>query len=135
MTKFDLNCRPCGCRSHTISSFLLSFSFEEGDSHGAAKEKESSNDEIVQIMDSLIIPCRGVKRRRADSSPNQNPEMSRKKVDISGDTWLQILKFLTCPQWMQKCFVCRQINGVAQCNVSRLPMIVLDSAAMYRFFS
>ncbi|KAI1692075.1 hypothetical protein Ddc_23880 [Ditylenchus destructor] len=57
--------------------------------------------------------------------------MPRKTVDISDDTWLEALKFMTFPQWIQKCLVSRQINGIAQRNVSRLPRMVLDSVAMY----
>ncbi|KAI1714668.1 hypothetical protein Ddc_11389 [Ditylenchus destructor] len=80
-------------------------------------------------MDKQNIARRAVKRRRTNSTPNQNP--LRKKVDISDDTWLETLKYLSCLEWSQKCFVSRQINGVAQRNILRLPMMTLHSALMY----
>ncbi|KAI1716925.1 hypothetical protein Ddc_10058 [Ditylenchus destructor] len=82
-------------------------------------------------MDKQNILCRSVKRRQADSPPNRNKRMLRKKVDIPDDTWLETLKFLTCRRWMQKCFVSRQINGIAQRNISRLPKVIVDSVEMY----
>ncbi|KAI1691835.1 hypothetical protein Ddc_24019 [Ditylenchus destructor] len=57
--------------------------------------------------------------------------MLRKQVYISDDTWLETLKFLTLPQWSQKAFVCRQISGIVERNISRLPKLVLDDATMY----
>ncbi|KAI1690814.1 hypothetical protein Ddc_24683 [Ditylenchus destructor] len=84
-------------------------------------------------MDKQNIPRRAVKRRRTNSTPNQNP--LREKVDISDDTWLETLKYLTCLEWSQKCFVSRQINGVAQRNILRLPMMTLHSATMYYRYS
>ncbi|KAI1695334.1 hypothetical protein DdX_19632 [Ditylenchus destructor] len=66
-----------------------------------------------------------------DSSPDQNQRLSRKKVNISGDTWLEALKFLIFPQWSQKRFVCRKINGIAERNISNLSKLVIDSAGMY----
>ncbi|KAI1693901.1 hypothetical protein Ddc_22477 [Ditylenchus destructor] len=85
-------------------------------------------------MEKQNIPCRGVKRRRTNSPANQNPSLQREKVNISGDTWLEALKFMTCPQWMQKCFVSRQINGIVRYSISRLPKMVLDSANMYYIY-
>ncbi|KAI1697306.1 hypothetical protein Ddc_19797 [Ditylenchus destructor] len=85
-------------------------------------------------MDTQNIPCCALKRRPANSSPDQNQQLLRKKVDISGDTWLDALKFLTFPQWSQKRFVSRQINGIAERNISSLPMMVIDSAAMYYIY-
>ncbi|KAI1693359.1 hypothetical protein Ddc_22882 [Ditylenchus destructor] len=82
-------------------------------------------------MDTQNILCHGVKRRRANSPSNQNQRLLREKVNIPDDTWLEALKFLTCPQWSQKRFVSRQINGIAQRNILRLPKMVLDSATMY----
>ncbi|KAI1691906.1 hypothetical protein DdX_21571 [Ditylenchus destructor] len=72
------------------------------------------------------ISLRCVKRHRAKSSRDQN----RGNVNISDDTWLEALKFLTCPQWLQKRFVCRQINGIAERNITRLPKMVLDYVGM-----
>ncbi|KAI1712505.1 hypothetical protein DdX_09594 [Ditylenchus destructor] len=87
-----------------------------------------------KIMDNQNISRRGVKRRRAKSPQNQNTSLQRKKVNILGDTWLEALKFMTGSQWVQKCFVSRQVNGVAQRNISRLPKMVLDSANMYYIY-
>ncbi|KAI1705618.1 hypothetical protein Ddc_15684 [Ditylenchus destructor] len=83
-------------------------------------------------MDSQNIARQGVKHRRVNSSPDQNQRLPRKKVYISGDTWLEALKFMTCPQWMQKRYVSFQINGIAERNISRLPKMILDSAYMYQ---
>ncbi|KAI1701255.1 putative exonuclease GOR [Ditylenchus destructor] len=81
-----------------------------------------------ETMDKRNISCPAVKRRRPNSKPNQNQLC--KKVDLSDDVWFEVLKYLTCLEWSQKCVVSRQINGVAQRNISRLPMMTLDSATM-----
>ncbi|KAI1716926.1 hypothetical protein Ddc_10059 [Ditylenchus destructor] len=95
--------------------------------HGKGQFIKYVAEDEGQIMDKQNILCRSVKRRQADSPPNRNKRMLRKKVDIPDDTWLETLKFLTCPQWLQKCFVSRQINGIAQRNISRLPKVIVDS--------
>ncbi|KAI1703964.1 UDP-glucoronosyl and UDP-glucosyl transferase domain-containing protein [Ditylenchus destructor] len=82
-------------------------------------------------MDTQNISRRGVKHRRSNSPAEQNELLVRKKVDIPDDTWLEALKFLTCPQWSQNRYVCRQIDGIAQRNICRLPKMVLDCASMY----
>ncbi|KAI1702193.1 hypothetical protein DdX_15607 [Ditylenchus destructor] len=76
---------------------------------------------------------RGIKRRRANSSSDEIQRIVREKVHIPDDTWLQALKFLSCTEWSQKRFACRQINGIAQRNISRLPkmMIMTENVAMY----
>ncbi|KAI1701038.1 hypothetical protein DdX_16342 [Ditylenchus destructor] len=66
-----------------------------------------------------------------NSPTEQNERLMRKKVNISDDTYLEAIKFLTCPEWSQNRFVSRQIDGIAQRNISRLPKMVLDCAAMY----
>ncbi|KAI1694417.1 hypothetical protein DdX_20126 [Ditylenchus destructor] len=86
---------------------------------------------IGEITNSQNMPRRGGKHRRANSKSNQNQRLLRENVNISDDTWLETLKFMTCPQWSQKCFVSRQINRVAQRDISRLPKMVLDNATMY----
>ncbi|KAI1695798.1 hypothetical protein DdX_19381 [Ditylenchus destructor] len=83
------------------------------------------------------ISIRGVKRHRTNSSPDLNSDeanISRKSVYIPNDTWLEALKFLTCPQWSQNRYVCRQINGIIERNISHLPKMVLACADMYYNF-
>ncbi|KAI1713843.1 hypothetical protein DdX_08725 [Ditylenchus destructor] len=85
-------------------------------------------------METQTISGRGVKRRRDNTSPDQNQLKKvnlRKEVNFPDDTWLETLKFLACPQWSKMCFVCRKMNGVAQRNISRLPRVFVDSASMY----
>ncbi|KAI1690476.1 hypothetical protein Ddc_24911 [Ditylenchus destructor] len=80
------------------------------------------------------ISCRGKKRHRAKSSRDQNRRkvnMSRTQVYISDDTWLEAIKFLTCPQWSQKVLLNRQTSEIVERNISRLPKFVLDDASMY----
>ncbi|KAI1698239.1 hypothetical protein DdX_18007 [Ditylenchus destructor] len=82
-------------------------------------------------MDTQNVSRRGIKHRRANSPVEQNERLVRKKVNIPDDTWLEALKFLACPDWSQKRFVSRQIDGIAQRNISRLPKMVLDGVSMY----
>ncbi|KAI1695208.1 hypothetical protein DdX_19715 [Ditylenchus destructor] len=80
------------------------------------------------------ISLRSGKHHRAKSSRDQNREklyMLCNQGDISDDTWLEALKFLTFPKWTQKRLVCRRINGIAHSNISRLPKMVLESVDMY----
>ncbi|KAI1693981.1 hypothetical protein Ddc_22432 [Ditylenchus destructor] len=60
----------------------------------------------------------------------ESATLSREKVHIFNDTWLEALKFLSFPQWSKALFVSRQLAGVVQRNISRLPCIVIDSATM-----
>ncbi|KAI1710032.1 hypothetical protein Ddc_13631 [Ditylenchus destructor] len=55
---------------------------------------------------------------------------SRKKVEISSDCWLDVLKFLTCAEWSEKRYVSRQISGVAARNFSRLPRATIEKAIL-----
>ncbi|KAI1695947.1 hypothetical protein Ddc_20830 [Ditylenchus destructor] len=72
---------------------------------------------------------RRAKRRRDQASAAvQNQPMLRKMVIILDDSWLEALKHLTCPQWSKMSLVCRQVNGIVQRNMSRLPRHVI-----YRF--
>ncbi|KAI1703966.1 hypothetical protein DdX_14585 [Ditylenchus destructor] len=86
-------------------------------------------------MDKQNISRRGVKHRRSNSPAEQNEQLVRKKVNIPNDTWLEAIKYLTCPEWSQNRYVCRQIDGIAQRNISRLPKMVnkLDIYAIVSF--
>ncbi|KAI1697802.1 hypothetical protein Ddc_19476 [Ditylenchus destructor] len=76
------------------------------------------------------------KRRRVNSSSAvQNPTLPRKKVEIMDDIWLEALKHLTCSQWSLMSLVSRQVNGVIQRNLSRLPPLLMESAHSNWFFS
>ncbi|KAI1710034.1 hypothetical protein Ddc_13633 [Ditylenchus destructor] len=55
---------------------------------------------------------------------------SRKKVEISNDCWLDVLKFLSCAKWSEKQYVSRQINGIASRNFSRLPRSTIEKAIL-----
>ncbi|KAI1712624.1 hypothetical protein Ddc_12307 [Ditylenchus destructor] len=54
---------------------------------------------------------------------------SRTPVEIADDTWLETLRSLSFRQWSKVRFVSRQLNGVAQTNVSTLPCAIIDSAS------
>ncbi|KAI1712625.1 hypothetical protein Ddc_12308 [Ditylenchus destructor] len=53
---------------------------------------------------------------------------SRTPVEIADDTWLETLRSLSFRQWSKVRIVSRQLNGVAQRNVSTLPCAIIDSA-------
>ncbi|KAI1693367.1 hypothetical protein Ddc_22870 [Ditylenchus destructor] len=55
---------------------------------------------------------------------------SQKTFDIENDIWLEALKFLSFSNWSKALFVSRQLAGVVQENISRLPCIVIDSATI-----
>ncbi|KAI1696190.1 hypothetical protein Ddc_20638 [Ditylenchus destructor] len=117
------------CRKRSKS--VATVSMQQSNASNGSYLKENHHPEI---MDRQNVLRRAVKRRQANSSPGQNREkmnMPRKSVNVPDDTWFDAFKFLTCPQWMQKRFVSRQINGIAQRNISRLPKMVIDSATMY----
>ncbi|KAI1691605.1 hypothetical protein Ddc_24135 [Ditylenchus destructor] len=79
-------------------------------------------------MENRNIVHRGAKRRRVNSSSAvQNQSLPRKMVIILDDTWLEALKHLTCSQWSQIGLVCRQVKGIVQQNLSRLPRQVIES--------
>ncbi|KAI1695212.1 hypothetical protein Ddc_21423 [Ditylenchus destructor] len=65
----------------------------------------------------------------------QPAAITRETVHILSDTWLETLKFLKFPQWSQTLFVSRQIAGVVQRNISRLPCFVIDSATINEVMS
>ncbi|KAI1695946.1 hypothetical protein Ddc_20829 [Ditylenchus destructor] len=70
---------------------------------------------------------RAKRRRDQASSAVQNQSMPRKMVIILDDSWLEALKHLTCPQWSKMSLVCRQVNGIVQRNISRLPRQVIEN--------
>ncbi|KAI1699094.1 hypothetical protein DdX_17524 [Ditylenchus destructor] len=51
-------------------------------------------------------------------------------VKISDDCCIDVLKFLTCAEWSEKRCVSRQINGVVECNISRLPRAIFQKAIL-----
>ncbi|KAI1703820.1 hypothetical protein DdX_14656 [Ditylenchus destructor] len=82
---------------------------------------------------SKVVPGKSTKRPGSaisGASGSGAKKRSRKPVEIPEDVWLDALKFLSCPKWSKTCLVSRQLNGVAQRNVSRLPLAIIDSAAM-----
>ncbi|KAI1711274.1 hypothetical protein Ddc_12971 [Ditylenchus destructor] len=79
---------------------------------------------------------RRAKRRRDQASVAvQNQWMPRKMVIILDDSWLEALKHLTCRQWSKMSLVCRQVNGIVQRNISRLPRQVIESIEIYSQYS
>ncbi|KAI1695006.1 hypothetical protein DdX_19813 [Ditylenchus destructor] len=56
--------------------------------------------------------------------------LPHRKVEISDDCWLDVLKFLICAQWSEKRYVSRQINGIADRNISRLPRATIERAIL-----
>ncbi|KAI1697803.1 hypothetical protein Ddc_19477 [Ditylenchus destructor] len=73
-------------------------------------------------MNNQSIAHRVAKRRRVNSSSTvQNQLSPRKSILVFDDSWLEALKHLTCIQWSKMSLVCRQINGIVQRNISRLP--------------
>ncbi|KAI1711273.1 hypothetical protein Ddc_12970 [Ditylenchus destructor] len=73
---------------------------------------------------------RRAKRRRDQASAAvQNQSLPRKTIIILDDSWLEALKHLTCPQWSTMSLISRQINGIVQRNMSRLPRQLLPDSA------
>ncbi|KAI1697804.1 hypothetical protein Ddc_19478 [Ditylenchus destructor] len=82
-------------------------------------------------MNNQSIAHRVAKRRRINSSSSaQNLLSPCKSFLILDDSWLEAIKHLTCIQWSKMSLVCRQINGIVQRNISRLPRQVIESAEM-----
>ncbi|KAI1697295.1 hypothetical protein Ddc_19801 [Ditylenchus destructor] len=82
-------------------------------------------------MNNQSIAHRVAKRRRVNSSSTaQNQLMARKSVLVLADSWLEAMKHLTCSQWSKMSLVSRQLNGIVQRNMSRLPRHVIQYAEM-----
>ncbi|KAI1711281.1 hypothetical protein Ddc_12978 [Ditylenchus destructor] len=62
-------------------------------------------------------------RRLKDNLP-------RNKVEIPEDCWLDVLKFLTPPQWPEIRLVSRQIKRIAERNVARWPRVIIEKAIL-----
>ncbi|KAI1703818.1 hypothetical protein DdX_14654 [Ditylenchus destructor] len=80
-----------------------------------------------------ILPSRSVKRPGspiAEGSGSESKKRSPEKVEILEDAWLEALKHLTCPKWSKMRLVSRQLDGLIERNVSRLPMAKIDSVEM-----
>ncbi|KAI1701705.1 hypothetical protein Ddc_17496 [Ditylenchus destructor] len=60
----------------------------------------------------------------------ESANLQRTKVKLSNDCWLDVLKFLSCTQWSEKRYVSRQINGIAERNISRLPRAIIEKAIL-----
>ncbi|KAI1706622.1 hypothetical protein Ddc_15203 [Ditylenchus destructor] len=60
----------------------------------------------------------------------ENANLPRTKVKLSNDCWLDVLKFLTCAEWSEKRCVSRQINGIAERNISHLPRVIIEKAIL-----
>ncbi|KAI1697293.1 hypothetical protein Ddc_19799 [Ditylenchus destructor] len=85
-------------------------------------------------MNNQSIAHRSTKRRRVNSSSTaQNQLLARKSFLILDDAWLEALKHLTCPQWSLMCLVSRQVNGIIQQNLSRLPRLIIEMARLEWF--
>ncbi|KAI1709530.1 hypothetical protein DdX_11318 [Ditylenchus destructor] len=67
-------------------------------------------------MGNLNAPPRRVKRG------------PRQEVKLPEDCWFDVLKCLSCPIWSKMRYVSRQINGIAERNISHLPRSLIDMA-------
>ncbi|KAI1695733.1 hypothetical protein Ddc_21020 [Ditylenchus destructor] len=82
---------------------------------------------------SEIIPGQSVKQLGSRKAVSGAEKRSRNTVEISNDTWLVALKFLTgWENWTSMRFVSFQINGVIESNASRLPLVVFEDATVLK---
>ncbi|KAI1700439.1 hypothetical protein DdX_16722 [Ditylenchus destructor] len=66
----------------------------------------------------------------AGASGSGSKKRSRRLVEIPEDVWLEALKSLSGMKWSKMRLVSRELSGVVQRNVSRLPLAIIDYAAM-----
>ncbi|KAI1695216.1 hypothetical protein DdX_19709 [Ditylenchus destructor] len=91
-----------------------------------ARKAESTFEYFYDTM-----PSKGVKRSGSHGGgafEREAKKKSRTPVEIADDAWLEILRSLSFRQCAKVRLVSRQINGVAQRNISTLPCAIIDSA-------
>ncbi|KAI1712349.1 hypothetical protein Ddc_12476 [Ditylenchus destructor] len=82
---------------------------------------------------SKIVPSKSVKRHGspiASGSGSKTKQLCQKKVEMFEIAWLEVLKSLSCPNWSKTRLVSRQLNGMVQKNISRLPLAIIDDVEM-----